>query len=657
MNHTCPHCRQPNPVGSPVCFACGGRIEAGLTPGQVLQDRFVVQRTLGLGGFGATYLVEDNQERGRLVVLKELILALAHPQAVQAFEREAQVLEGLVHDRIPKFFGYFEEAGRLYLVQSYVSGKNLRQYLDELGPFEEEAVIAVLIPVLETLEYLHHLPQPVIHRDIKPENVMRTADGRVFLVDFGAVKAVIQGAVPSRTATNIYTAGYAPPEQTHGARVFPSSDLYALGATAIHLITGQHPSQLFDPAYMAIRWSADVSLELRHVIEKMTQPTPVSRYPHARDALDDLNLLVNWVAPEARSATDASPSVEPAVASLASSPAVQYRGVAPGSPSGPGRVASGTPTGPGGVAAGSPSGQGGVAAGPPAGPVGVSAGFRRADAKAAAQPAAGQAKGTQAGPPPKVQQCIEMGWALCQNRDFKDAIREFQEAIRLWPASGEAYCGLGYSHGQLAEDEPAMRACREAIRLNQNLALAHSVLGDLLFHRGDAASAIREYREAIRIEPNDGPTHTSLGDALLDAGDRDGAIVEFRDAIRCDPADPQAHNQLGHALWDLGDFSGAIWEFCEAIRIDPNYSWAHQNLGRALARQNDLEGAIREYREALRCDPNLLQSRLDLGDALAAVGNPGDAVREYREALRIDPNNRYARQQLGIALTRKIDRH
>ncbi|MBM3267341.1 MAG: serine/threonine protein kinase, partial [Candidatus Sericytochromatia bacterium] len=295
---TCTHCRQPNPGGTPVCFACGGRIEAGLVAGQVLQDRYLVQRTLGLGGFGATYLVEDKTS-GSLVVLKELVLALAHPQAVQAFEREAEVLETLIHDRIPRFFGYFEEKDRCYLVQQFISGKNLKQYLDELGPFEEEAIIAVLIPVLETLDYLHTLPQPVIHRDIKPENIMRTGDGRVFIVDFGAVKAVIQGAVPSRTATNIYTAGYAPPEQTHGARVFPSSDLYALGATAIHLLTGTHPSQLFDPAYMCIRWSGDVSLELRHILEKMTQPTPVARYPRAAAALVDLRRIVAWHEPEA----------------------------------------------------------------------------------------------------------------------------------------------------------------------------------------------------------------------------------------------------------------------------------------------------------------------------------------------------------------------
>ena len=295
--NNCPHCLTTNPIGTQVCFACGGRIEAGLTAGQVLRNRYVVQRTLALGGFGATYLVTDRQEKGQNMVLKELILALAHPQAVQAFEREAEVLEGLVHERIPRCLGFFEEKDRCYLVQEYVSGKNLRQYLEELGPFEEEAVIAILIPVLETLEFLHHLPQPVIHRDIKPDNIMRTGDGRVFLVDFGAVKAVVQGAVPSRTSTNIYTAGYAPPEQTHGARVFPSSDIYALGATAIHLLTGVHPSQLFDPSYMTIKWSADVSLDLRRILEKMTQPTPVSRYSRARDTLADLAILVDWVSP------------------------------------------------------------------------------------------------------------------------------------------------------------------------------------------------------------------------------------------------------------------------------------------------------------------------------------------------------------------------
>ena len=426
----------------------------------------------------------------------------------------------------------------------------------------------------------------------------------MFLVDFGAVKAVVVGAAQSRTSTNIYTAGYAPPEQTHGTRVFPSSDLYALGATAIHLLTGTHPQQLFDSAYMTFRWSAQVAPEFRRVLDKLTQVAPVARYAHAREVLADLAALDQ--------AAGRKPLSLPR-------PAASVGLLSPTAPDDPGQAR----------------------------PQGAVVQLQRDPLR---EPRLSPEQRE------RLKQHVAAGWKLAAEREHEGALKEFNEALGLLASSAEAHCGLGYVFSQIGDDAQAARACREAIRLDSKLALAHSVLGDVLFGQSDTAGAVREYREAIRQEPNDGPTHTSLGDCLLELGDREGAIAEFREAIRCDPADPQAHNQLGHALWDKSDFSGSIWEFCEAIRIDPNYGWAHQNLGRALAKQNDLDGAAREFREALRCDPSLLQARLDLGDALAATGHNGDAVREYREALRLDPNNRYARQQLGIALTKKIDR-
>ena len=202
------------------------------------------------------------------------------------FEREAQVLQMLDHPRIPKYRDYFvldhpddSRFSWFSLVESYMPGKSLQQWLDLGYHFTAAQVEKIAVEVLTILVYLHELDPPVLHRDIKPSNLIWSKGQRVYLVDFGAVqdKAAAEGA----TFTVVGTYGYVPLEQ-FGGRAEPASDLYALGATLIHLLTGVAPADL-PQKDGRVQFGDRVNLDLGLVnwIGKLTEPNPVDRLGHS----------------------------------------------------------------------------------------------------------------------------------------------------------------------------------------------------------------------------------------------------------------------------------------------------------------------------------------------------------------------------------------
>lgn len=261
--------------------------------GQILNERYQLKEKLGQDASRQTWLAIDLASHPQeLVVVKLLAL---NPQMqwdeCKLFEREAQVLQKLDHPQIPKYRNYFmldsqtdSRFSWFGLVQSYIPGSSLQQLLNEGKRFCEEQIKKIAVEVLKILVYLHELNPPVIHRDIKPSNLIWGADEQVYLVDFGAVQdqAVLEGA----TFTVVGTYGYVPMEQ-FGGRAVPASDLYALGATLIHLLTGVAPVDL--PQRDArIQFADRVSLDLGFVnwIGKLTEPSLTQRLSTARQALE-----------------------------------------------------------------------------------------------------------------------------------------------------------------------------------------------------------------------------------------------------------------------------------------------------------------------------------------------------------------------------------
>ena len=262
-----------------------------LEPGKILQERYQLQQRLGRTAAGhQTWLAVDLESQEQ-VTLKMLAFSPEMQwEELKLFEREAQVLQALNHPRIPCYRDYFSlerEAGAglpwFGLVQDYIPGFSLQELLEKGQDFSEKKVRKIATEVLEILIYLHELSPPVLHRDIKPSNLIWGEDQQVYLVDFGAVQA--QAAVTGVTFTVVGTSGYAPLEQFWG-RAVVASDLYALGATLIHLLTGVTPADL-PQKDSRIQFSDRVSVSPSLVswIEKMTEIGLEKRFSEAREAL------------------------------------------------------------------------------------------------------------------------------------------------------------------------------------------------------------------------------------------------------------------------------------------------------------------------------------------------------------------------------------
>lgn len=213
-----------------------------IAPNTIVGGRYRVVKPLGGGGMKLVYLAEDLRLAARRCALAEVVDNFTNPdaqrQAVEAFQREADMLARLNNEHIPRVFDRFSEQNRHYLVMEYIDGATLEEEMKQVGGrLAEPRVIEIALQILDTLAYLHGLEPPVIYRDLKPSNVMMMANGQTKLIDFG----IARHFQPEQNATMIGTQGYAPPEQYRG-KVELRSDLYALGATMHHALSGRDPA-------------------------------------------------------------------------------------------------------------------------------------------------------------------------------------------------------------------------------------------------------------------------------------------------------------------------------------------------------------------------------------------------------------------------------
>jgi len=252
----CNACGAENTDTAQFCGQCGTPLGAGpvgpspprqstLSLQTLLHNRYLVRKLLGQGGMGAVYLAEDQQVFNRLCVVKEMLPFYSTPaekqQAEQNFEREARLLSSLRNPGIPQIYDYFIESNRYYLVMQWVEGENLEHRIaQQSGPLPEEDVRDYALQLANILVYIAKQNPPVIHRDIKPANIILDDEGKVSLVDFGIAKATTGTGQTGGMSIPLGTPGYSPPEQYSG-QVEPRTDVYALGVTLHHLLTGRDP--------------------------------------------------------------------------------------------------------------------------------------------------------------------------------------------------------------------------------------------------------------------------------------------------------------------------------------------------------------------------------------------------------------------------------
>lgn len=273
-----------------------------LQAGEIIKERYQLQTKLGRNAGRQTWLAKDLHSKSDdaaidspsdLVVVK--LLAFGGDvqwEDLKLFEREAQILQQLDRNRIPQYRDYFSLDERYLwfgLVQEYIPGNSLRQLLDKGKRFSELEVKKIAREVLNILLYLHDFKPPLLHRDIKPSNLILGEDNNIYLVDFGAVqdRAATEGA----TFTVVGSYGYAPMEQ-FGGKAVCASDLYALGATLIHLLTRTSPADLPNKD-LTIQFADRITLKPHFAswLSKITHPAVEKRYQTAQEALKALEAV------------------------------------------------------------------------------------------------------------------------------------------------------------------------------------------------------------------------------------------------------------------------------------------------------------------------------------------------------------------------------
>ncbi|MFP4299942.1 MAG: protein kinase domain-containing protein [Spirulinaceae cyanobacterium] len=310
------------------CTSCGMPL--------ILGGRYLPSKLLGQGGFGAAFLAGDRYTTSfRNCVVKQFQPSgnLSQQQletAQRLFEREAAVLEelGQEHRHIPNSYAFFPvivpklqgsgEQSFFYLVQEYIDGADLEREQAQRGrAYTEQEVRQILQEILEILKFVHD--RDAIHRDIKPSNIMRsrrdprsgTLSGRLYLLDFGAVKQVTAGVGSTQgRSTGIYSMGFAPPEQMQGSQVYPSTDLYALAATCLVLLTNKAPEDLYDGYNNAWDWrnhATQVSDQLESVLNRMLRSTPKDRFQSAQEVLEALKATQTAIQPPPQPITQPPP--------------------------------------------------------------------------------------------------------------------------------------------------------------------------------------------------------------------------------------------------------------------------------------------------------------------------------------------------------------
>jgi serine/threonine protein kinase len=255
------------------------------------QTQYQIRGILGEGGSGITYRAKI-VGTDRLVALKELSLQqMTDWKALELFEREAQVLAKLDHPAIPKYIDYFAidtpQNRSFYIVQELAPGKTLAAWLKTGWRCKEAEVKNIAAQLLEILIYLQGLYPPVVHRDLKPSNILRTAEGKISLVDFGAVQQTYHNTF-MRGSTVVGTFGYMAPEQFRG-QALPATDLYGLGATILSLLTNRSPAELAaEELKINFRSQIQVSDGFADWLEKMLEPDIANRFTSATAALTEL---------------------------------------------------------------------------------------------------------------------------------------------------------------------------------------------------------------------------------------------------------------------------------------------------------------------------------------------------------------------------------
>ena len=678
---SCAICQSPLPPGFGLCPSCGA--VCSLPVGSTLHHgKFAVGHVLGEGSFGITYK-GAHKELHRPVAIKELFpIAMGVARAgtrvsVSSMHRggfrraqdsvleEARVIAGFRSLYIVDIYDMFRENGTVYIVMEYLDGPTLETRLQETGTLSAREVRHLALNLCEVLEEMHGYN--LLHCNIKPTNIVWLPNGRTVLIDFGSARLLDAGMTMQHA--RILTEEYAAPEQYSPRARFepylgPYTDLFGLGATLYHAVTGATPVGFVERLQgRDMVFPEDLDASLRTTLQSALA-FPVAERPQT---VADFRrgLLGTGVVPAAT--TNAGRAPAPSVKPRLQVAAITY--------------------------------------------------FNQGCAKEQlGQHAAAIADYDHALrlDPNSAAAYRNRGWNLGQLGQHTAAIADYDHALRLDPNSATAYRNRGWNLGQLGQHTAAIANYNHALHLDPNDAMAYNSRGVAKAELGQHAEAIEDYDHTLRLDPNYATAYRNRGVAKAELGQHAEAIEDYDHTLRLDPNDATAYNNRGVAKAELGQCAEiadydyfqrlAIEDYDHALRLDPNNittyhnrgmakealrqhveaiadynhilclapndATAYNNRGRATYKYGvrakaELEQrteaiedydralcfAIEDYDHALRLDPNYVTAYRNRGVAKAELGQHAEAIADYDYALRLDPNDAMAYLNRGEAKT------
>lgn len=576
---------------------------------------------LGGGGFGQTYLAQDKYLPGNpLCVVKQLKPLATDPQTLQTarrlFDTEAKVLYQLGnHNQIPRLFAYFEENQEFYLVQEFVEGHPLSQEFSSGtflasplasgsangstasmsgGWWDEDQVIFLLQDILEILEFVHQ--QNVIHRDVNPYNLIRREkDGKLVLIDFGAVKQISTQVVNSQKQTgfsiSIGTPGYMPSEQANGSPKL-SSDIYAVGMIGIQALTGLAPNQLpEDPDTGELLWRDRIQAgliqgsPLLDVLDKMVRYDFRERYRSASDALQAVKELKTFTAATVVPSVQLSKQVAtpPKKSLLKLWLVILAMSV-----------------------------------------IGFSAtaiiwiiNFINTN---------------------NAIESYKQAKTLYDLNRYEEALTSYKKATQIRADYLEAWNGQGSTLFQMKRYKEALNVYDKAIQIKQSSLESWVGRGMVLSHLQRYNEAIDSFDKALNLQQNSSEAWDGKGDALLSLQRYEQAIAAYDKAVKFKSDDYQAWYNRGWALHNLKKYQEAIASYDKAVEVKPDSYEAWGNRGNALINLQRYKEAVESYDKALQYRLDYYQVWYSRGNALIKLQQYKEAVESFNKAVRYQPN-------------------
>ncbi|MEZ2272641.1 MAG: tetratricopeptide repeat protein [Microcoleus sp.] len=593
--------------------------------------RYKILEHLKSGGFTETYLAKDDLLPGNpQCVVKQLKPRSLDPLTLQAarnlFDTEARVLDILGHhDQIPSLLAYFEENEEFYLIEEFIDGESLDQEQAQGQRLSEPQVIALLQDVLEVLKFIHQ--SNVIHRDIKPSNIIRRKDGKVVLTGFGSVKQVNTQVVTGEGETSftvpVGTNGYMPNEQQGGKPRF-SSDIYALGMTAIHALSGTPPSKLQeDPQTGEVIWRYQTQIgdRLATILDKMVKSHYRDRYQTVDEVIHDLQ---NLTTPE----IEVPPDSEFTSGSSVVTSGLNWQKIRK-----PVSI---------------------VALVAVVAIIGSIVAYLNLNKNSTVfvQPLPTSTATPTATPEPTPEptpttaaEFVERGYKRLdpESAEYEEALADFEEALKLNSNLPEALSGKNTAEGLLLLNEQkyqeALAKFDKAAEIKPDAPYPWVGKGDALRNLQKYPEALTAYEKATQVKPDYPWGWAGKGWSLFFSNKYKEAIVAYDKALELKSDNPLIWSARGDALANLEQYKEAITSYEKAIAINENYLAASVGKAYALFLSGKLQEGLAAIDKAVKIDDNSAYAWIVRGDLLNHDGGHEGALASYERAIKIDAKN------------------